>query len=45
VTVRGYDPDEADRVARRLDDGLAAKFAAELDDDDLAGKLAQSVAK
>ena len=44
ITIRGTDADECDRVARRLDDGLAAKFAGELDNgDDLAAKLAASV--
>ena len=45
ITVRGSDPDECDRIARRLDDGLAAKYASELDTDTLAGELARSVAK
>lgn len=45
ITVRGADPDECDRIARRLDDGLAAKYASELDTDTLAGELARSVAK
>lgn len=44
IVIRGTDADENDRVARRLDDGLAAKYASELDTDDLAGKLAASVA-
>lgn len=43
VTIRGDDPDEIDRVAKRIDDGLAAKYASELDRDTLAGDLARSV--
>jgi hypothetical protein len=45
ITVRGTDVQECDRIARRLDDGLSALYAHELDNgDDLAGKLAASVA-
>jgi hypothetical protein len=43
VTVRGADPEECDRVAQRIEDGLAAKYAGELDADTLAGQLAASV--
>lgn len=43
VTVRGPDADECARVAQRLDDGLAAKFASELTDDTLASQLAASI--
>jgi hypothetical protein len=45
VTVRGDNPEECAKVAKRLDDELAAKFADELTDDVLATRLAQSVAK
>lgn len=45
ITVRGTDLDECDRLARRLDDGYAAKYASELDTDTLAGDLARSVTK
>jgi hypothetical protein len=45
VTIRGGDPEEADRLARRIDDGLAAKYGHELDADTLAGDLARSVTK
>lgn len=45
ITVRGEDIDECARIARRLDDELAAKYASELDSDTLAGELARSVAK
>lgn len=31
ITVRGDDPAECERVARLLDDGLAEKYAAELE--------------
>lgn len=44
VTVRGEDADECDRIAKRIDDGLAAKYAHELDADTLAGKLAAALA-
>lgn len=45
VTVRGEDVNECARVAQRLDDELAAKYAHELEaEDDLAAKLAASVA-
>jgi hypothetical protein len=45
ITVRGVDVQECDRIARRLDDGLSALYAHELDNgDDLAAKLAASVA-
>lgn len=44
ITVRGQDVQECDRIARRLDDGLAALYAHELDNSDrLAGLLAASV--
>lgn len=45
VTVRGENAEECAKVAKRLDDELAAKFADELTDDVLATRLAQSVAK
>ena len=45
VTVRGEDVNECARIAQRIDDELAAKFASELDADTLAGDLARSVAK
>ena len=44
VTVRGEDVNECARVAQRLDDELAAKYAHEMDSDTLAGQLAASVA-
>ena len=44
VTVRGEDVNECARVAQRIDDELAAKYASELDADTLAGQLAASVA-
>lgn len=43
VTVRGVDAAECARVAKRLDDELAAKFASELVDDTLASQLAASI--
>lgn len=43
VTVRGADVNECARIAQRLDDELAAKFADEIDTESLAGQLARSV--
>jgi hypothetical protein len=43
VTVRGEDVNECARIAQRIDDELAAKFADEVDTESLAGKLARSV--
>lgn len=45
ITVRGEDVNECARVAQRLDDELAAKYAHELDTDTLAADLARSVVK
>lgn len=45
VTVRGEDVNECARIAQRLDDELAAKYAHELDADTLAADLAASVVK
>lgn len=45
IVVRGEDVDECARVAQRLDDGLAAKYAHEMEDDSLASQLAASVVK
>lgn len=45
VTVRGEDVEACARLAQRLDDELAAKFASELDTDTLAADLARSVVK
>jgi hypothetical protein len=45
VTVRGEDAEACSRLAQRLDDELAAKFASELDTDTLAADLARSVVK
>ena len=45
IVVRGEDVEACARIAQRLDDELAAKFASELDADTLAGDLARSVAK
>lgn len=43
VVVRGEDVEEIARVAKRIDDELAAKFADEVDTESLAGTLARSV--
>jgi glycine/serine hydroxymethyltransferase len=45
ITVRGDDVEECGRIAQRIDDALAAKFAHELDTDTLAADLARSVVK
>jgi hypothetical protein len=45
IVARGGNPDETTRIALRLDDGLAAKYAHELDTtDNLASALANSTA-
>lgn len=43
ITVRGENVEECMKLAARLDDGLAAKFADEVDTESIAGKLARSV--
>lgn len=45
IVVRGSDPDQCAKIARRLDNELSAAFASELDSDTLAGDLARIVAK
>lgn len=43
ITVRGENVEACQRIARRLDNELAAAYASEMVDDGLAGTLARSV--